>query len=241
MPDHAAAVSPSPSAASDDPQSPSVYTLWTVFRRPPASIDPAALGAAEADLSAALAGLEAAGVTVRGIYDVSGLKADTDLMFWLHGETPEALQAAARTLRRVPVIAALTPHWNYLGVARAAEFNRAHIPAFVRGAAPKQWLAVYPFVRSHEWYLLQDGERSRMLVEHGRAGAAFTGVLSNTVAAFALGDYEWIVPVESDDLTELVDMMRALRYVDARLHVTEETPFFTGRRIGPAEVAEVVS
>jgi chlorite dismutase len=80
-----------------------------------------------------------------------------------------------------------------------------------------------------------------MLAEHGRAGAAYRGVLSNTVAAFSLGDYEWVVPVESDELTELVDMMRALRYVDARLHVIEEIPFFTGRRIPPADVAEVLS
>ena len=72
---------------------------------------------------------------------------------------------------------------------RDAEFNRAHVPGFLRGVPAKEWLCVYPFVRSYEWYLLPEEERSRMLAEHGRKGAAFTGVTANTVASFALGDY----------------------------------------------------
>ncbi len=101
-------------------------------------------------------------------------------------------------------------------------------------------LYIYPFVRSHEWYLLPEDERRRMLADHGRNGAAFTGVTANTVASFALGDYEWILPMEAEDLTELVDMMRDLRYTDARRHVREEVPFYTGRRIEPREIPEVL-
>jgi chlorite dismutase len=65
-------------------------------------------------------------------------------------------------------------------------------------------------------------------------------VLANTVAAFALGDYEWLLPMEADELSDLVDMMRELRYTEARLHVREEVPFFTGRRIATTEIPEVV-
>nr|WP_274636307.1 hydrogen peroxide-dependent heme synthase [Microbacterium bovistercoris] len=242
MPDR---VSPSPEPlapeSADQPAAPAVYTLWLVFARPAEPLPAEALHSAASDLDAAFAAAELSGVTVRGMYDVSGFKADTDLLFWLHGDSPRALQAAARALRRVPAIAALIPHTNLMGVHREAEFNRQHVPAFVRGVEPKRWITVYPFVRSKDWYLIRDGERSRMLAEHGRAGAAYTEVLTNTVAAFALGDYEWVVPIEGDELTDLVDMMRDLRYVDARRHVVIETPFFTGRRIGTAEAAEVLS
>lgn len=79
-----------------------------------------------------------------------------------------------------------------------------------------------------------------MLAEHGRRGAAFHTVLANTVASFALGDYEWILPLEADDPTDLVDMMRDLRYTEARMHVRDELPFFTGRRIQSAELVEVL-
>ena len=47
--------------------------------------------------------------------------------------------------------------------------------------------------------------------------------------------------MESDELTDLVDMMRDLRATKARLHVREEVPFFTGRLIGVDEVAEVLA
>ncbi len=181
-----------------------------------------------------------AGVTLRGFYDVSGLRADADLMVWLHGTSAEALQSAQRTLRRSRELAGLVPTWSAMGVHRPAEFSRDHAPAFLRGAAPKDWLTVYPFVRSYEWYLLPDDERRAMLGEHGRKGRAFTAVLANTVASFALGDYEWLLALEADDLTDLVDLMRHLRATEARRHVREEIPFFTGRRIAAEDVAEVI-
>lgn len=213
------------------------YALWAVFRRDPAR---PSTGTGTEDLEAVIADLDAEGVTLRGIYDVSGLRADADLMLWLHGPRPEQLQAGLRRLRRSAVLRTLLPVWNAMGVHRDAEFNRAHVPGFLRGVDPKRWLVVYPFVRSYEWYLLPEEERRSMLAEHGRRGAAFTGVIANTVAGFALGDYEWVLPMEADDLVDLVDMMRDLRYTEARRHVREEVPFFTGRRIPTAAIAEVL-
>ena len=66
-------------------------------------------------------------------------------------------------------------------------------------------------------------------------------MLTNTVAAFALGDYEWILPLEADELEDLVDLMRDLRYTEARRFVHLETPFYTGRRISAADLAEVLA
>src|SRR5690606_204546 len=118
-------------------------------------------------------------------YDVSGLRADADLLLWLTGPDPAELQAGLRALRRSRELAPLLPTWNTLGVHRDAEFSRDHAPAFARGLAPKGWLTVYPFVRSYEWYLLPAEERGAMLGDHGRKGREFPSVLSNTVASFA--------------------------------------------------------
>jgi chlorite dismutase len=212
------------------------WALWAVFRRGAAGGVPDA-----ASLEQVLGALADEGVVTRGVYDVSGLRSDADVMFWLHGDDPARLQAALRRIRRTAIIAPLLPTWSALGVHREAEFTRSHVPGFLRGERARDWLAVYPFVRGYDWYVLPDDDRKRMLADHGRKGAAFTSVVANTVAAFALGDYEWILPMESDSLTDLVDMMRALRATEARLHVNEETPFFTGRRIEPAELVEVLS
>jgi chlorite dismutase len=215
------------------------WALWAVFRRATSGQVPGDLSADH--LRTVLAELEEGGVTTRGVYDVSGLRADADVMFWLHGDDAAALQAALRRIRRTALIAPLLMTWTALGVHREAEFTASHVPGFLRGERARDWLAVYPFVRGYDWYVLPDEDRRRMLADHGRKGAAFTSVVANTVAAFALGDYEWILPMESDSLTDLVDMMRALRATEARLHVNEETPFFTGRRIALDELPEVLS
>ena len=223
--------SESPSAETPDPG----YTLWSVLRRnPQQTITPG-------DLQLAVDRVEAEGVIIRGFYDVSGMRADADLMIWLHGASPEKLQWAMRELRRNKLISSLIPTWSAMGVHRDAEFNRAHVPGFLRGERARDWLVVYPFDRSYDWYILDEDDRKRMLADHGRKGAAYSSVVANTVAAFALGDYEWILPMESDSLTDLVDMMRALRATEARMHVRGEVPFYTGRRVDVTQVEEVLS
>jgi chlorite dismutase len=48
------------------------------------------------------------------------------------------------------------------------------------------------------------------------------------VASFALGDFEWILAFEGDELHRIVDLMRELRASRARRHVRLEIPFYTG-------------
>ena len=211
------------------------YTLWAVLRKNPDRT------VTTGGLAEAVVAVEARGVTVRGFYDVSSMRADADIMIWLHGGEPETLQWALRTLRRSEQLATLLPTWNAMGVHRDAEFTASHLPAFMKGAEPREWMTVYPFVRSYEWYLLPEEERRAMLGGHGRKGSEYRQVLANTVASFALGDYEWILALEAPELVDLVDLMRHLRQTDARMHVREEVPFYTGRRIGLDEIAEVLS
>jgi chlorite dismutase len=217
---------------------PAGFTLWAVWRRNP---DAPVTETESVEIETIVADVEESGVSVRGFYDVSGLKADADLMVWLHGDTAEELQRALRRLRRTDLLRPLLPVWNVMGVHRDAEFNRAHVPGFLRGVEAKGWLCLYPFVRTPEWYLLPDDERRGMLARHGAMGRDFPQVKPNTVAAFALGDYEWILALESEELVDLVDLMRKLRQADARLHVREEIPFYTGRRIDTGDIPEVLT
>jgi chlorite dismutase len=223
-----------------DPNLMTAYALWAVFRRPAGVVDAAGQAAVD-ELDAVVADAAGRGVTVRGFYDVSGFRADADVMIWLHGDDAQAIQAVLRRIRRTALFADAEPVWHVMAMHREAEFNKRHTPAFLRGKDPEAWITVYPFVRSYEWYLLPEEERSAMLRDHGIQGAKFRRVLTNTIATFALSDYEWILPLESPDLVDLVDLMRDLRYTEARMHVREEVPFFTGRRIETTELPEVLS
>lgn len=215
------------------------YAGYFVYRRIAApSIDEKAIAGEMSEFTADLAERD---VVTRGIYDVTAMRADADLMLWLHAPTAEALQAAARQFRRTATGGALAASWSAVGLHRESEFNKTHVPAFIDGKPARAWVAVYPYLRSHEWYLLPDNERSALLGEHGRLGRDYPKVQNNTIAAFALNDYEWLLAVESDELDQIVDLMRHLRSSATRRHVRLETPFFTGRRIDPSAVAEVLA
>ncbi|GGM74930.1 hydrogen peroxide-dependent heme synthase [Dactylosporangium sucinum] len=213
------------------------YTMWSVFRAS-TPVDPARRDEIAAEVTAFFADLAAKDVVVRGTYDVAGLRADADLMVWWHAPSAEALQEAYAALRRTSLGALLTPVWSQLALHRPAEFNKSHIPAFLADEHARAWICVYPFVRSYEWYLLPDEERRAMLAEHGQMARGFPDVRANTVASFALGDYEWMLAFEADDLHRIVDLMRELRASSARRHVREEVPFYTGRR---RDVADLVA
>jgi chlorite dismutase len=213
------------------------YTMWSVFRLADVlgEADRASEGAEVEKLFAELAEGD---VVVRGVYDVSGLRADADLMVWWHAAGSEALQAAYHRFRRTAFGRRLEPVWSQLALHRPAEFNRSHVPAFLADEEPKAHLCVYPFVRSYEWYLLQEDERRALLAEHGKMARDYPDVRANTVASFALGDYEWILAFEADDLYRIVDLMRHLRGSETRRHVREEVPFFTGALTPVADLVD---
>lgn len=215
------------------------YSQHAVFRAVPG-----ALGTERADIiaeaQAFFSALDDAGtVTVRGIYDLSSMRESADFMIWWHAEEFRDLQKAFADFRRTTVLGQVTEvTWIGNALHRPAEFNKSHLPSFIMGEEPGDWISVYPFVRSYDWYIMDDQKRRKILTEHGMAAHDYPDVRANTVPAFALGDYEWILAFEAPSLDRIVDLMYVMRYTEARLHVREEIPFHTGRRV--ADVAEII-
>ncbi len=63
---------------------------------------------------------------------------------------------------------------------------------------------------------------------------------SNTVAAFALGNYEWLLALVATSSSTCTDLMRHLRATEARRHVRVEILFYTGHRIDPSDLPGVL-
>ncbi|WP_099022766.1 hydrogen peroxide-dependent heme synthase [Mycolicibacterium palauense] len=219
------------------------YLMFSVF-----AVDPGVLPSDQADrdriadeTATFLKQQEDKGVVVRGLYDVAGMRADADFMFWTHAERVEDLQATYADFRRTTTLGRSSkPVWSSVALHRPAEFNKSHVPAFLAGEEPGNYVCVYPFVRSLDWYLLPDEDRRKMLADHGMAARGYKDVRANTVPAFALGDYEWLLAFEAPELYRIVDLMRDLRATEARRHVREETPFFTGPRVGVEQLVNAL-
>ena len=169
-------------------------------------------------------------IETRGSYSTAGFRADADLMFWWVARSAPDIQALTVAFRKTRIGRALEQREMFLGIVRPAEFSKDHQPAFVQGQPPKEYLCVYPFVRTPEWYLLDPGDRGALLRQHGEAGREFPDVLANTTSAFGLGDYEWILAFEAETPDRIVDLIRRLRSTEARRYTKVEVPFFTGIR-----------
>lgn len=253
-----------------------IYSLTWIYRVEPAfhHLPAAEQDAGKAAFLAALAARDPS-VSVRGVYSLVGLRAGADVMLWVWGPELDALQRLAVALRQSGLGRYLTQVDAFVGVVSAPRYDPEHGPAFTTGAPPKNYVSVYPFVKTAEWYLLPFDERRALMAEHGEVGRHYAvprekvaelaraarggeppaetqlasekggvataeaeaggGVLSNTVDAFALSDYEFILANESDDPEELKSMMLALRGVQVRTYTRLDTPFYFGRLRAPAE------
>ncbi len=196
---------------------------------------------AEVFLNALRRTLQSVGESIKQIDRASGLRADADYMIWWHAEEFEDIQKAFADFRRTTILGQVSEvFWIGNALHRPSEFNKAHLPSFIMGEEAKDWITVYPFVRSYDWYIMEPLKRSRILREHGQAAVEFPDVRANTVPAFALGDYEWVLAFEADELHRIVDLMHKMRYTEARLHVREELPFISGQRVDIADLIKVL-
>jgi peroxiredoxin len=210
-----------------------LYAMYPVFRADPevrsVFADPEDRARATREVEDLMKRLQDR-VTLRGSYSTVGFRADADLLLWLVASAPEDLQHALVEFRRTEIGGYLDITWAFMGVVKPAEFSPDHQPAFVKGDPPKDYLCVYPFVRTAEWYLLPSDERAQLLRDHGVTGRAYAEVVGNTTSAFGLGDWEWILAFESPKLDMIVDVIRLLRNTEARRYTKVEVPFVTGIR-----------
>ena len=125
------------------------YTLFSVLAgpRPRTAPDQAAL----AELETVAAKLAGDGVTLRGLYDVTGMRAEADLMIWLHTtpgavDDPAALQRALRALPRgtpgrTRPSGLVAPDGEARSGCGTASMRR------VRGPGGRAWCVSWPAVR----------------------------------------------------------------------------------------------
>ena len=150
------------------------YTTYWLYRLDPAfrRLPEAEQRQAKAEFLSVLEQLPA-GLRLRGAYSLVGLREDADIMLWLIGPSLDDIQDFAVKLRKSGLGNYLTTTQNYLGVVTAARYDPGHQAAFMLGAAPKNYVSVYPFVKTTEWYLLPFEQRRDLMAEHGIVGRRY--------------------------------------------------------------------
>ncbi|WP_119066594.1 chlorite dismutase family protein [Rubrobacter indicoceani] len=178
-------------------------------------------------------------------YSMMGLRSDADFMLWRIGYDLDAFERMQSAAMKSGLGKYLTVAYSYFAIARRSIYVGEHTPGFEnrRFIIPGEgeYIFVYPFVKTREWYSLPLDERQRMMNEHMQIGRRHYPTKNNTAYAFGIEDYEFILGFESESPEKFQDLMMELRESEASSYTELDTPIFTCRRRALPETIELLA
>ena len=166
-------------------------------------------------------------------YSLIGTRGDVDFMLWKVSPTLELLDGLAVQLNRTQMGKYLQIPHSYLAMTRRSPYVDGHTHPGQEGsgagirAIGRQYLFVYPFVKTHDWYQLPKEERQRMMGGHFQVGHRYPSVKISTSYSFGLDDQEHVLGFETDNPSDFLDLVMELRESEARPYTLRDTPIFT--------------
>jgi chlorite dismutase len=163
-------------------------------------------------------------------YSTIGLKAEGDLLLWRMAERIEEIEETAADLLASGIGRWLTPAISMIGLTRPSQYVKrpSSQEQSLFSGERSQYLVVYPFTKSVEWYLTPAEQRQEVMKGHMRVGHKYPQVRQLLAYSFGLDDQEFIVAYETDDLVAFQDLVRELRETESRRSTVRDTPIITG-------------
>ena len=165
-------------------------------------------------------------------YSSVGLEAGVDLVLLRIAASLEDLEAADARLLAAGMGRWMTVRHSLLGrmvpsqyVAKPTDQERS-----VLDGEPRRYLAVYPFTKSADWYLLSREARQGIMNEHMRVGRGFPTVRQLLAYSFGLDDADFLVAYDTDDMAAFGDLVRELRGTESRRSTVSDRPILIGVR-----------
>ena len=174
-------------------------------------------------------------------YSTIGLRTNVDFMIWRIGYELEPIQEMTSRLNQTEMGKYIEPAQSFLSMTKRSMYidkdNPEHVEDRLHIVPGKsQYLFVYPFVKTREWYSRPAEQRQEMMDEHIRIGSKYRSVKLHTTYSFGLDDQEFIVAYETDDLQAFQDLVRDLRATDGRRATVRDTPQLVGVRRPLSEI-----
>lgn len=179
-------------------------------------------------------------------YSTVGLKAHHDFMLWRIGFDLDPFQQMAADINRAAIGRFLEIPTSMLAMTKHSQYVEEHVHEGQEGRrlrivpGKSQYLFVYPFVKTRDWYLLPMSERQRIMSEHIAIGHKYPGVKINTTYSFGLDDQDFVVAFETDSPADFLDLVQELRETESSKFTLRDTPMFTCRRGELGEILEQI-
>jgi len=178
-------------------------------------------------------------------YSTIGLRTNVDFMIWRIGYELDPIQEMTSRLNHTQMAKYLEPSQSFLSMTKRSMYidkdNPDHVEDRLHIVPGKSdYLFVYPFVKTREWYSRTADQRQEMMDEHIRIGSKYRSVKLHTTYSFGLDDQEFVVAFETDHPADFLDLVQELRETKASSYTLRDTPMFTCRRRSIAECLEAL-
>jgi chlorite dismutase len=157
-------------------------------------------------------------------YSTMGLRKESEFMIWMISDTVEKMQILTSKIYSTVIGKYIDISELYLSAARPSAYSSILTPAFMTDNKPMKYNVVYPFIKSREWYLLPFEERKKMMDEHIAVGRKFPQIRLNTSYSFGLGDQDFMLAFETENLKDFQDLIVKLRETQVSRYVVKDTP-----------------
>ena len=178
-------------------------------------------------------------------YSTIGLRTNVDFMIWRIGYELEPMQEMTARLNKTEMGKYIEPTQSFLSMTKRSMYidkdNPEHVEDRLHIVPGKsQYLFVYPFVKTREWYARTAEQRQEMMDEHIRIGMKYRSVKLHTTYSFGLDDQEFVVAFETDHPADFLDLVQELRETKASSYTLRDTPMFTCRQRTLSECLEAL-
>jgi chlorite dismutase len=110
----------------------------------------------------------------------------------------------------------------------------------------RRYVCFYPMDKKREggdnWYSLPFEERAKLMLEHGKIGRSFHGLVTQVISgSIGFDDYEWGVDLYSDDPLVFKKLIYEMRFDEASARYASFGPFLSGVQFSIEELPVYLS
>ena len=161
-------------------------------------------------------------------YSTLGLRDDAEFLFWFAAESIDEIQNVISKLYLTVFGKYILPSRVYLSCTRPSSYaKKVTVSSFVLGNEPQKFVIVYPFTKTREWYLLPQAQRQKMMDQHISVSEKYPQVTLNTTYSFGIGDQDFMLAFECEDLRDFQNLIMDLRQTKVSAYVAIDTPMIT--------------
>jgi chlorite dismutase len=145
-------------------------------------------------------------------------------MIWTISQSLENIQVLASKIYTTILGKYVEPTSTFLSMTRKSVYSNQVKRGYEQDGDPLQYVVVYPFIKSRDWYLLPFEKRKEMMDEHIKIGRKYPEILLNTTYSFGIDDQDFMLAFETNSLSEFQNLIIELRETEVSRYIVKDTP-----------------